>query len=133
MCKNVLDIYFTNQWKNFPVDDYMKGFDNCCHWLFSKNTDAAFFRARMEVPYTLVDWLNDEEKELVKQRIYERLEAGDFEEIYVIILVYWKEKKAIPVLKDYLKDFKMRYKSSHGHFSYEIRLCKDAIRILEKV
>lgn len=133
MCRNVLDIYFTEQWKNFPMDDNMKGFDNCCRWLFSDRADLIFFRLRMEVPYTLVDWLSNEEKERVKQRIYERLEAGKFEEIYVVILVYWKEKKAIPLLKRYIKDFQFRNKGPFGIFAcYEVKLCRDAIRMLKK-
>ena len=133
MCKNVLDIYFTDKTRSFPITEKEKEFDNCCYWLFSNEVDPRGARARNDVPYMIVDGLNDEEKKFVKQRIYERLEAGDFEEIYVVILVYWQEKKAIPLLKRYLKDFKVRYKSSRGVFaSYEVKLCKDAIRKLEK-
>lgn len=129
--KNVLDIYFADKARAFPVSDDLKGFEDCCYWLFSDDVSPRVARARNDVPYIIVDGLNDKEKELVKQQIYERLKAGDFKEIYVVILVYWKEKTAIPLLKHYAKDFKIRNKAPHCDFSFEIRLCQDAIKMLQ--
>lgn len=133
MHKNVLDVYFTDQARAFPITEKEKEFSQCCYWLFFNDAGPRGARARNDVPSMIVDGLDDEEKELVKKQIYERLDAGDFKELYVVIFVYWKEKAAIPLLKRYLKDFKIRHKASRGHLaSYEMKFCKDAIRMLKK-
>lgn len=127
-----LDIYFTEKMQNWPLDDCAKGFEKCWYWLFSEDATPRFARARNDVPYNIVRQLKDEEKDLVRKKIHERLHHGFFSELYVIILVYWRDKEAIPLLKEQLKNFKIRNKGKNCDFSSWITLCKDAIKRLEK-
>ena len=132
MKKNILDSYFTDEVRNYPLDECSKGFDKCCYWLFSDDVTPRGARARGDVPYTIVDQLNEDEKKYVKEQIHERLAANQFYTMYVIILVYWKDKEAIPLLKQQLENYKIRNKGANCDFSYEIDIYKDAIKKLKK-
>lgn len=108
-------------------------FEHCWYWLLSDDPQSSFARSRMEVPFFLVDQLSEEEKKQVRKEIHERLAADRFASLYIVILVYLKDKEAIPLMKHHLDNFRIRNKAPHCDFSGEITLCKDAIRLLQKM
>ena len=106
-------------------------FEHCWYWLLSDDSQSSFARSRMEVPFFLVNQLNDGEKERVRKEIHDRLAADRFVPLYIVVLVYWKDKEAIPLIKQHLHNFRVRDKAPYCDFSFEIKICKDAIKLLK--
>jgi len=99
------------------------------YWLFSKSTEAGMCRCRNEVPLGVVGNLNEQEAAAVCEKIRKGLESGHFYDIWVYVLVYFKDTSALPVLEACVK----RYKALDRDAAYEIRALKDAIRYLKRV
>ncbi len=105
------------------------------YWLLSRSEQARFSRARNEVPMEEVFDATDEEAKELCAGIRKWLAKGDFCEIWVKVLVYFRDTEAIDVLESCLQRYKERQpeaKRIGGDFSPWIAMLKDAIKKLKK-
>ena len=111
--------------------DLSDNFKQFLYWCISEDKQSAFARARKDVPYKeLYINLDENEKQLAKKLIKERLEVCD-DIFYVEILGFCGDATDIPSIDDKLRVYKEKNKNTNFDFTYCIKTCKEIIKKLQ--
>ena len=106
------------------------------YWLLSRAELPTLARCRNDIPLNVVCDVTEEEAAEICAEIRKRLQNQEFYEIYIKVLVYFKDTSALDVLKELVKYYKEKervFKRKGITCKIERRLLKAAIKHLKRV
>ncbi len=113
-----------------PYDDLSSNFQEFYYWCISEDTSPSVARARDDIPFTMITVLQGEELEIAKELLLEKLKTSR-SCFYISALMEVNDRRAIPLIRKRLREYKRENWNPERDFRYEIKLCRKAIRKLK--
>ena len=127
--KGEIHLFYVEYLKTYQ--DLSDNFKQFLYWCISEDKQSTFARARNDVPYKeLYINLDENEKQLAKKLIKERLEVCD-DIFYVEIFGFCGDATDIPLIDGKLRAYTVKNKDRNSDFTYCIKTCKEIIKKLQ--